>query len=142
MQTGEKTPKLSAKPSREEVQIVCDVLLGNGTRFKPIDVVHKKNHSSFATLLELRFATDPDRRDSCNNCKTWCNLLFCRELKLFFLPREEQVALIVVVLGSTTDKGSRLGARMTPVASACRIKKFVDTGSQHTNMIEGGAGER
>ena len=53
----------------------------------------------------------------------------------------QEVALIVVVLGSTTDMGSRLGVRITPAASDCRIKKFVDPESQHTNMIEGGAEE-
>jgi hypothetical protein len=37
--------------------------------------------------------------------------------------------------------GSILGVRITPAASDCRIKKFVDPESQHTNMVEGGAEE-
>ena len=58
------------------------------------------------TLLKSKFATDPDRRDSCNNWKHWSNQLFCRELnltvptsavnrtdKLSFIETVSQVAL-------------------------------------------------
>ena len=44
VQTGERAPKLSAVPSRQEVVRVMEVLLSNGTPFKPIDVVHTSNH--------------------------------------------------------------------------------------------------
>ena len=67
VQTGERAPKLSAVPSRQEVLRVMEVLLSNRTPFKPIDVVHASNHQSFTTLLKRKFATDPDRSDSCNN---------------------------------------------------------------------------
>ena len=82
MQMGERATKLSAVPSRHEVLRVMEVLLSNGTPFKPIDVVHVSNHQSFTTLLKRRFATDPDRRDFCNDRKYWSNQLFCRELNL------------------------------------------------------------
>ena len=82
VQVGEKAPKLSAKPSWQEVQRVSEVLLSNGTPFRPVDVVHHSNFQSFKTLLQLRFATDPDRRDSCNNWRNWTNQNFCRELNL------------------------------------------------------------
>ena len=75
-------PKLSAVPSRHEVLRVMEVLLSNGTPFKPIDVVHVSNHQSFTTLFKRKFATDPDRRDSCNGRKYWSNQLFCRELNI------------------------------------------------------------
>ena len=67
VETGERAPKLSAVPSRQEVLRVMEVLLSNGTPFQPIDVVHASNDQSFTTLLKRKFATDPDRRDSCNN---------------------------------------------------------------------------
>ena len=73
VQVGEKAPKLSAKPSWQGVQRVSEVLLSNGTPFRPVDVVHHSNFQSFKTLLQLRFATDPDRRDSCNNWRNWTN---------------------------------------------------------------------
>jgi hypothetical protein len=82
VQTGEKPPKLSAVPSRQEVGRVIEVLLSNGTPFRPVDVVHHSNYQSFATLLKLRFATDPDRRDACNSWRNWTNQYFCRELNL------------------------------------------------------------
>ena len=78
VQTFERAPKLSAVPSRQEVLRVMEVLLSNGTPFKPIDVVHVSNHQSFTTLLKRKFATDPDRRD----WKHWSNQLFCRELNI------------------------------------------------------------
>ena len=106
VQTGERAPKLSAVPYRLEVLRVMEVLLSNGTPFKPIDVVHASNHQSFTTLLKRKFATDPDRRNSCNNWKHWSNQLFCRELnitvptsavnrtdKLSFIETVSQVAL-------------------------------------------------
>ena len=71
---------MSAVPSRQEVLRVMGVLFSNGTPFKPIDVVHASNHQSFTTLLKRKFATDPDRRNSCNNWKHWSNQLFCKEL--------------------------------------------------------------
>ena len=80
VQTGEKPPKLSAVPSRQEVMRVTEVLLSHGTPFRPIDVVHSSNYQSFTTLLKRRFATDPDRRDACNRWKIWTNQYFCREL--------------------------------------------------------------
>ena len=49
VQTGEKPPKLSAVPSRQEVARVTEVLLSNGTPFCPIDVVHSSNYQSFTT---------------------------------------------------------------------------------------------
>ena len=67
VETGERAPKLSAVPSRQEVLRVMEVLLSNGTPFQPIDVVHASNDQSFTTLLKRKFVTDPDRRDSCNN---------------------------------------------------------------------------
>ena len=54
VQTGERAPKLSAVPSRQEVLLVMEVLLSNGTPFKPIDVVHVSNHQSFTTLLKRK----------------------------------------------------------------------------------------
>ena len=94
VQVGEKAPKLSAKPSWQEVQRVSEVLLWNGTPFRPVDVVHHSNFQSFKILLQLRFATDPDRRDSCNNWRNWTNQNFCRELNL----------AIPVTATSRTDK--------------------------------------
>ena len=82
VQTGERAPKLSAMPSRQEVVRVMEVLLSNGTPFKPVDVDHASNHQSFTTLLKRKFATDPDRRDACNNWKHWTNQYFCRELNI------------------------------------------------------------
>ena len=81
IQTGEKAPRLSSKPSRAEVQRICDVLMANGTPFRPVDVVARENDLSFTTLLKMKFATDPPRRDECNEWKTWSNQRFCRELK-------------------------------------------------------------
>ena len=80
VQAGEKAPKLSAKPSWQEVQRVKEVLLSDGTPFRPVDVVHHCNFQSMETLLKLRFATDPDRRDSCKKWRSWDNQRFCREL--------------------------------------------------------------
>ena len=82
VQTGERAPKLSTVPSRQEVLRVMEVLLLNGTPFKPIDVVHVSLHQSFTTLFKRKFTTDPDRRDSCNDWKHWSNQLFCRELNI------------------------------------------------------------
>ena len=106
VQTGERAPKLSAVPSRQEVVRVMEVLLSNGTPFRPIDVVHASNHQSFTTPLKRKFATDPDRRDSCNNWQHWSNQYFCRELnttvpisavnrtdKLGFIETISQVAI-------------------------------------------------
>ena len=59
VQVGEKAPKLSAKPSWQRLS---EVLLSNETPFRPVDVVHHSNFQPFKTLLQLRFATDPDRR--------------------------------------------------------------------------------
>jgi hypothetical protein len=36
VQTGERAPKLSAKPSRQEIQRVTEILLSNGTPFRPV----------------------------------------------------------------------------------------------------------
>ena len=88
VQVGEKAPKLSAKPSWQEVQRALEVLLSNGTPFRPVDVDHHSNFQSFQTLLQLRFATDPNRRDSCNNWRNWTNQNFCRELNLQLLRPE------------------------------------------------------
>ena len=83
-----------------------EVLLSNGTPFKPTDVVHASNHQSFTTLLKRKFATNPDRRDACNNWQHWSNQYFCRELnttvpisavnrtdKLGFIETISQVAI-------------------------------------------------
>ena len=52
VQTGERAPKLSAVPSRQEVLRVMEVLLSNGTPFKPIDVVHvSQRFSSVSSRL-------------------------------------------------------------------------------------------
>ena len=106
VQTGERAPKLSAVPSRQEVVRVMEVLLSNGTPFTPTDVVHASNKQSFTTLFKRKFATDPDRRDACKNWQHWTNQYFCRELnitvptsavnhtnKLSFIGTISQVAL-------------------------------------------------
>ena len=82
VQTGGKAPKLSVKPSRQEVQRVTETLLSNGTPFRPVGVVFQEKRSKLTTLLKLRFATDPERRDKCSNWNTWSNQRFCRELGL------------------------------------------------------------
>ena len=114
VQTGERAPKLSAVPSRQEVLRVMEVLLSNGTPFKPVDVVHVSNHQSFTTLLKRKFATDPDRRDSCNNWKHWSNQLFCRELNLTVptsaVSRTDKLSFIETdrrLLRRCTDKEGR-----------------------------------
>ena len=72
----------SATPSRQEVVRVMEALVSNGTPFRPIDVVHANNIQLFTTLLKRKFATNPSRRDACNDWQHWPNQMFCRELNV------------------------------------------------------------
>jgi hypothetical protein len=80
VRVGEKAPKLSAIPSRQQAVEITQLLLSKDTPFTPVDVVHQSNYLAMETLLMKKFATDPPRRDECAFWKTWSNQRFCREL--------------------------------------------------------------
>ena len=82
VRVGEKAPKLSAVPSRQQVHEITQLLLSNDSPFTPVDVVHHNNYEAMETLLMKKFATDPPRREECANWMNWSNQRFCRELNI------------------------------------------------------------
>jgi hypothetical protein len=79
---GEKAPKLSAIPSRQQVHEITQLLLSKDTPFMPVDVVHHNNNLAMETLLKKKSATDSTRRDECDNWMKWSNQRFFRELNM------------------------------------------------------------
>jgi hypothetical protein len=63
VRVGEKAPKLSAVPTRQQVHEITQLLLSRDSPFSPIDVVHHNNYELMETLLMKKFATDPPRRE-------------------------------------------------------------------------------
>jgi hypothetical protein len=79
---GEKAPKLSAIPSRQQVHEITQLLLSKDCPFSPIDVVHHSNHFAMERLLKKKFVTDYTRRNECELWMEWSNQRFCRELNI------------------------------------------------------------
>jgi uridine phosphorylase len=82
VRVGEKAPKLSAVPTRQQVNEITQLLLSTGCPFHPSDVVHQNNFYLMETLLMKTFATDPPRREECREWRSWTNQRFCRELNI------------------------------------------------------------
>jgi hypothetical protein len=82
VRVGEKAPKLSAVPTRQQVHEITQLLLSTDSPFSPVDVVHHNNYELMETLLMKKFATDPPRREECKNWMSWSNQRFCRELNI------------------------------------------------------------
>jgi hypothetical protein len=82
VRVGEKAPKLSAVPTRQQVNEITQLLLSTDCPFSPADVVHHNNFHLMETLLMKKFATDPPRREECKNWMSWTNQRFCRELNI------------------------------------------------------------
>jgi hypothetical protein len=80
VRVGEKAPKLSAIPSRQQAVEITQLLLSKDIPFTPVDVVHQSNYLAMETSLMKKFATDPPRRDDCAFWTTRSNQRFCREL--------------------------------------------------------------
>jgi hypothetical protein len=76
VRVGEKAPKLSAVPTRQQVHEITQLLLSTDSPFSPVDVVHHNNYELMETLLMKKFATDPPRREECKNWMSWTNQRF------------------------------------------------------------------
>jgi hypothetical protein len=82
VRVGEKAPKLSAIPSRQQVHEITQLLLSKDCPFTPIDVVHHINHLAIERLLKKKFATDFSCRNECALWMEWSNQRFCRVLNI------------------------------------------------------------
>jgi hypothetical protein len=135
VRVGEKAPKLSTVPTRQQVHEITQLLLSRDSPFSPIDVVHHNNYELMETLLMKKFATDPPRREEFINWMSWTNQRFCRELnisvpdnavsksdKLGFVDLNCQVALEFDIKDpipeQTTDQHIAKIVRMFPNATA------------------------
>jgi hypothetical protein len=62
---SERVPHLGAEPTRAQDTKVISVLSLKNSPFKAIDCVKVENRQDTATILSLRFPTDPSRHDDC-----------------------------------------------------------------------------